>query len=192
MNIATQTGDGGQTGLSGDLRVSKADIRIEAHGTIDELISSLGFARAIFADVQTGDLIRSLQRDLFRVGSAVIPPAEIGEQTHLEITDEMVDRLTREVDRIQETEGLLNDWTLPGEDVASAAFDVARTVCRRTERLVVRMQDEGIQVEANSIRYLNRLSDLLWLLGRLVETKRNVRSGLRDDRTQGPAWSRAW
>ena len=191
MNIATQTGDGGQTGLSGDLRVSKADIRIEAHGTIDELISSLGFARAIFADAQTGDLIRSLQRDLFRVGSAVIQPSE-SEQAHHEITDEMVDRLTREVDRIQETEGLLNDWALPGEDVASAAFDVARTVCRRTERLVVRMQDEGIQVEANSIRYLNRLSDLLWLLGRLVETKRNVRSGLRDDRTQGPAWSRAW
>ena len=191
MNIATQRGDGGQTDLSGDLRVSKADIRIEVHGTIDELISSLGFARAIFADVQTGDLIRSLQRDLFRVGSAVIQPSE-SEQAHHEITDEMVDRLTREVDRIQETEGLLNDWALPGEDVASAAFDVARTVCRRTERLVVRMQDEGIQVEANSIRYLNRLSDLLWLLGRLVEANKNVRSGLRDDTAPGPAWSRAW
>ncbi len=191
MNIATQRGDGGQTDLSGDLRVSKADIRIEVHGTIDELISSLGFARAIFADVGTGDLIRSLQRDLFRVGSAVIPSAE-SEQTHHSITDEMVDRLTGEVDRIQETEGLLNDWALPGEDVASAAFDVARTVCRRTERLVVRMQDEGVRVEANAIRYLNRLSDLLWLLGRLVETKRNVRSGLRDDRTPGPSWSRAW
>lgn len=73
MNIATQRGDGGQTGLSGDFRVSKADIRIEAYGTIDELISSLGFARALSPDVQTGDLTRSLQPDLFRLGSAVVP-----------------------------------------------------------------------------------------------------------------------
>jgi cob(I)alamin adenosyltransferase len=81
---------------------------------------------------------------------------------------------------------------LPGEDVASAAFDVARTVCRRTERLAVRLKDEGVSIQPNVLRYLNRLSDLLWLFGRLVEVELQINSKLREGDNKGPRWSRAW
>ena len=84
----------------------------------------------------------------------------------------MVERLTAEVHRIEATDGMLADWSLPGEDAASAAFDLARTVCRRAERLAVRVSAEGTPIAPNVLRYLNRLSDLLWLYGRCSSSRR--------------------
>src|SRR5262245_54513495 len=191
MSISTERGDGGQTSLPGGIRISKSDLRVEVYGTIDELISALGFARAICRNEQICELAKSIQRELFKVGSAVATPPESRKPVP-EIGDEMVSQLTDAVHRIEATEGLLADWALPGEDAASAAFDVARTVCRRTERLVVRLAESGVTVQSNVLRYLNRLSDLLWLFGRQIEVELKVDSKLRDSANQGPRWSRAW
>jgi len=191
MSISTERGDSGETSLPGGARISKADLRVEVYGTFDELISSIGLARALCPNSEIRELSKSIQRELFKVGSAVATPPESRKPVP-EIGDEMVSRLTDEVHRIEATEGLLADWALPGEDAASAAFDVARTVCRRTERLVVRLTESGVTVQANVLRYLNRLSDLLWLFGRLVEVELKVDSKLRDSANQGPRWSRAW
>jgi cob(I)alamin adenosyltransferase len=191
MSISTQRGDGGQTGLAGGIRVSKADPRVEAYGTIDELISQLGFARAICRNQVIHDLTKSIQRELFQVGSAIATPLESRKPQPI-ITDDMVGRLTGEVHRIEATEGLLIDWSLPGGDAVSAAYDVARTICRRAERLAVRLVNDGVELQPNVLKYLNRLSDLLWLFGRLIESEQGVDSKLRDGANTGPKWSRAW
>jgi len=190
MSISTQHGDAGETSLPGGTRVSKSDLRVEAYGTIDELISSMGLARAMCSDPGIQALTASIQRELFRVGSCLSTSAG-GEKAATPIADASVDRLTDEGHRIEGTKGLLGDWALPGGDVASAAYDVARTVCRRAERLAVRLSLEDA-VDPNALRYLNRLSDLLWLFGRLIEVERSVNSSLRDPNDASPRWSRAW
>ena len=189
MSIATKLGDGGHTSLPGGARISKADSRVDAYGTIDELISSIGFARALCPDAELAESAKSIQKELFKVGSALSGPRR-DFKPEAEVDDGMVERLTAEVHRIEATDGMLADWSLPGEDAASAAFDLARTVCRRAERLAVRISTEEAPIAPNVLRYLNRLSDLLWLYGRLLELEKNVDSKLRT--TAGPRWSRAW
>jgi len=191
MSIATMRGDGGETGLAGGVRVSKSHERVEAYGTIDELISNLGLARSICNDEEVRTLTRAIQKELFAVGSAVATPPESRKQPP-EITDAMVDRLTSEVHRIEAIEGILSDWSIPGEHSASAAYDVARTVCRRSERQIVSLREKGTELPPNVLRYLNRLSDLLWLFGRLIELRAGVDARLRDGGDSGPRWSRAW
>jgi cob(I)alamin adenosyltransferase len=191
MSIATERGDKGETSLPGGIRVSKSDLRVEVYGTIDELISSLGFARSICKNEQVRDFTKSIQRELFKVSSAVAIPA--GSKRPIpEITDDEVKRLTEEVHRIESMEGMLSDWSLPGEDPVSAAFDVARTVCRRAERGAVRLTVEDASIQPNVLRYLNRLSDVLWLFGRLIEMAQGINSRLRDESNGGSRWSRAW
>ena len=105
----------------------------------------------------------------------------------------MVDRLTSEVHRIEALEGVLSDWSLPGAVTPAAAFDVARTVCRRAERGVVRLLEAGEQAAPAVLPYLNRLSDLLWLFGRKVERDAGVSGSLRTmTGKEGNRWSRAW
>ena len=191
MSIATMRGDGGETGLAGGIRVSKSHSRVEAYGTIDELISTMGFARAICADEEIQVLTKAIQKELFAVGSAIATPPESRKKPP-EVTDELVDALTAQVHRIEGIEGILGDWSIPGEHPASAAYDVARTVCRRAERLVVSLPADGITVQPNVLRYLNRLSDLLWLIGRLLELRAGVDATLRDPAHAGGKWSRAW
>jgi len=106
------------------------------------------------------------------------------------VTEAMVDALTRQVDEIEAIEGIVGDWVLPGEDTVSAAYDVARTVCRRAERVAVRLGDEGGEVDPLAITYINRLSDLLWLFGRLVEKEKGIDAKLRDG--EGSSWAKAW
>ena len=190
MSISTQHGDAGQTSLPGGTRISKSDLRVEAYGTIDELISSMGLARALCSDPAIQTLTASIQRELFSVGSCLSASTD-SQKVATPIADGSVDRLTAEVHRIEGTKGLLGDWALPGADAASAAYDVARTVCRRAERLAVRLSLEE-SVDPNALRYLNRLSDLLWLFGRLIEVERSINSSLRDPQDSGPRWSRAW
>jgi cob(I)alamin adenosyltransferase len=191
MSIATKRGDTGQTGLVGGTRVSKADMRVEAYGTIDELGAQMGFARSICDDGEIRDLAKSIQRELFLVSGSVANPRATQKESP-DVTAEMVERLTAEVHRIENMEGILSDWSLPGEHAAAAAFDVARTVCRRAERCVVRLAEAGEEVSAETIAYLNRLSDLLWLFGRLLELRAGVDTSLRDREHRGPRWSRAW
>jgi cob(I)alamin adenosyltransferase len=189
MSIATMRGDGGQTGLAGGVRVSKASERVEAYGTIDELISSLGFARSICDDEEIRTLTKKIQKELFKVGSAIATPPESAKKPP-EIEDALVDALTAEVHRIEATPNILADWSIPGEHPASAAYDVARTICRRAERLAVGLRERGVDVQPNVLRYLNRLSDLLWLIGRAIELNAGVDARLREG--GGARWSRAW
>lgn len=191
MSIATKTGDSGQTSLAGGTRVSKSELRVEVYGTVDELNSVLGFARSICSDAEIKAWTEEIQRTLFRLGSNVSTPAESKRQP-APITDQDVDRLTELVHKIEATEGLVSDWSLPGALPEAAAYEMARTTCRRAERTLVRFIESGAQVNPNVLAYLNRLSDLIWLFGRLLEVKAGVDSRLRDAQHPGARWSKAW
>ena len=191
MSIATRGGDGGQTALPGGVRVSKTHPRVECYGTIDELISQLGLARSLAADAEVNQWTRGIQRELFKVGSA-IGTAPGSRKPAPEISAEMVAALDREVERIEAMPGILNDWSVPGELAGAAAFDVARTVCRRAERLAVALSEAGEIKDPQVLAYLNRLSDVLWLIGRLLELRAGADAKLRTAQTAGPRWSRAW
>lgn len=192
MSITTKRGDGGETGLAGGIRVSKSSVRVEAYGTVDELNASMGFARSICEDADLRVRTAALQRGLFRVGSALATPPE-SRKAQVPVTAEMVEALTAQVHEIEAIEGVLADWSVSGEHTAAAAYDVARTVCRRAERNVVRLMESGEAVEANVLAYLNRLSDLLWLFGRKLELGAGVSGSLRAATEKvGPRWSRAW
>jgi cob(I)alamin adenosyltransferase len=191
MSIATKRGDTGQTALIGGERVSKANLRVEAYGTVDELGAQMGFARSICEDKETHDLTREIQRELFVISGSIANP-EAAKKEPPDVAPAMVERLTAEVHRIEAMEGILSDWSLPGDHVAAAAFDVARTICRRAERCLVRLIEAGEAVSPETLAYINRLSDLLWLMGRLLELRAGVDSSLRDEQHRGPSWSRAW
>jgi cob(I)alamin adenosyltransferase len=192
MSISTMRGDGGETSLAGGVRVSKASERVETYGTIDELISSLGFARSICEDAEIAALTKSIQQDLFKIGSALATPAA-SPKPPVQIEQALVDRLTTEVHRIEAIDGILADWSIPGEHRAAAAFDVARTICRRAERALVRLQEGGVAVQPAVLAYVNRLSDLVWLFGRKLEHDAGVSSSLRDATGKaGNRFSRAW
>jgi cob(I)alamin adenosyltransferase len=191
MSIATKRGDGGQTGLAGGIRVSKADLRVESYGSVDELNTVLGFARSICQNKEIAEWTETIQRTLFRVGSALATPPESKKQPPL-VSTEDIDMLTDLVHKIEATEGILSDWSLPGAYTESAAYEVARTVCRRAERAAVRFIENGGEVQPTVLPYLNRLSDVIWLFGRLIEFNAGIESRLRPESKGGPKWSRAW
>ena len=191
MSIATKRGDGGQTGLAGGIRVSKADLRVESYGSVDELNTVLGFARSICQNKEIADWTETIQRTLFRVGSALATPPESKKQPPI-VSTEDIDMLTDLVHKIEATEGILSDWSLPGAHTESAAYEMARTVCRRAERAAVRFIENGGVVQPTVLPYLNRLSDVIWLFGRLIEFNSGVESRLRPESKGGPKWSRAW
>ena len=191
MSIVTKQGDRGRTGLVGGVRVSKASLRVEAYGAVDELNSQVGFARAICPNASVAELLKDIQRELFAVGGALATPAPRS-GAEPAVTAAMVERLTAEVSRVEAIEGVLGDWAIPGEHAASAALDVARTICRRAERRVVELVESGADVSAELLAYLNRLSDLLWILGRQIEVEAGVDATLRAPAAGGPKWSRAW
>ena len=191
MSIATKRGDQGQTSLIGGARVPKSDLRAETYGTIDELGAQMGFARSICEDAEVRLIIVGTQKELFLVNS-VIATVPDGKRRPPEVAPEMIDALTAEVDRIEAVEGIVGDWSLPGEH-AAAAPDVARTVCRRGERCLVRLMETDARPQLlNVVAYINRLSDLLWLLGRLLEVLASVNFRLRDGARSGNNWTRAW
>jgi cob(I)alamin adenosyltransferase len=192
-SIATKTGDTGQTGLAGGLRLSKSDLRVEAYGTVDELNSFLGFARSICPQKDVADWTETIQRTLFRVGAALSTPTEALASTQT-ITQSDIDFLTDLVHQIETTDGILSDWSLPGANTHSAAYEIARTVCRRAERIAVRFTEEIAAEPAPllAVTYLNRLSDLIWLFGRLIEVRAGIDARLRTGDTPGPKFSRAW
>ena len=191
-SISTMKGDTGETSLAGGVRVSKGSARVETYGTIDELNSNLGFARSICEDAEVAAFAKSVQQDLFKIGSSLATPAE-SPKPQIVIDPALVDRLTAEVHRLEAIEGILADWSIPGEHRAAAAFDVARTVCRRAERNLVRLQEAGTTIQPAILAYVNRLSDLLWLFGRKIEHAAGVSGSLRETTGKaGNRFSRAW
>jgi cob(I)alamin adenosyltransferase len=169
VRIYTKRGDDGTTGLLYGGRVSKADPATEAYGSVDEAVAALGLARATSADQQLKALILRLQRELFVVGADLATNPE--ERQKLKggvslVTPEMTDELERLIDRSVEEHPLPAEFIVPGANQASAALDVARTLVRRAERRAVEMHDGGATVNPDALRYLNRLSDLLFCLAR--------------------------
>ncbi len=191
-SIATKHGDTGQTSLAGGKRVSKGTLRVETYGTVDELNAALGYARSICADEALAAATLAIQQDLFKVGAALATPPE-SRKGDAPVTEAMVESLTSQVYALETLPGLLSDWSVPGGDPAGASFDLARTIARRAERHVVRMEENGEDVGPFVLAYLNRLSDLLWLFGRKLEVEAKAQTALRQlNGLAGPRWSRAW
>lgn len=178
MSIATKNGDGGTTRLIFGETVSKADLQVEAYGTLDELNSFLGLARAFCDDAKTRDILEKLQRATFILGTELATPPQKQDKLKERVSPQMTAYLDEIVAGIEGTPGLLNDWALPGATGGGAALDCARSVARRAERCIVRLRDGGETVSEEMLRYMNRLSDVLWLLGRRLELRRGVNGAL--------------
>ena len=166
--IYTKTGDDGTTGLLYGGRVSKDDAAADAYGTTDEAVAVLGLARASVEDGLDAEIL-ALQRELFVVGADLATnPAERGklEAGISLVVPEMTERLERRIDQLVAERALPNAFVVPGANAGSAALDVARSVVRRAERSVVALEREGRDVNPEVRRYLNRLSDLLFVLAR--------------------------
>jgi cob(I)alamin adenosyltransferase len=190
-SISTRRGDGGETGLGGGGRISKADARVEAYGAIDEVNTMIGLARTLCEEAEVCGELRTTQRELFAVGSAISTKPESRKPVP-EITKAMVDRLDALVERWESEPGVLRDWSIPGEYRGSAALDVARAIARRAERAAVRYVTGGGVIQPAVLEYLNRLSDVLWIAARVVEARAGIDARLRDGNHPGPPWSRAW
>ena len=163
--IYTRAGDAGQTSLGNGTRVSKADRRIDAYGTIDELNSVLGLALARGLPDELRPPLERIQNELFDLGADVAVPVEDVRRERLRVTSEQVEALEELCDRVNESLPPLRSFVLPGGSEAAALLHVARTVCRRAERRVVALA-ETAAVNPEAIAYLNRLSDLLFILAR--------------------------
>lgn len=170
MKIYTRTGDRGETSLFGGARVPKNDPRIEAYGTIDELNSHLGVVLAMDADAQ----LLEVQRDLFEIGAHLASP---GTSRFTGVEASRIEELERGIDAMEAELAPLKSFILPGGTAAAAQLHVARTVCRRAERLIVTLitalHDEDPATQS-SIAYLNRLSDYLFVAARYANRKRGV------------------
>lgn len=178
MSIATRQGDSGRTRLPGGHSVSKSHPRIEACGDLDELVSQIGFARSLCQDAEVSAWLKAIQRNLFQVGFLLAAEAGSGPSPD-RLDPELLASLDEHVRRIEAVDGILRDWALPGELPAAAALDVARAVCRRAERSVVRLAEAGQLCDPEALRYLNRLSDVLWLFARLLELRAGADNALR-------------
>ncbi len=174
MSIATKTGDQGETSLMYGRRVPKSDARVDAYGCVDELNAALGLARVTASDPFVSEQIYSVQKELIiLMGELATAPEDLPRYTKDGFrltTAEMVDRLTAVIDDLEKDKLLhFKDWAIPGSTLASAALDVARTTCRRAERRVATLGHNVKDFNQEILRYLNRLSDLCWLLERYTE-----------------------
>ncbi|HEX3629859.1 MAG TPA: cob(I)yrinic acid a,c-diamide adenosyltransferase [Candidatus Dormibacteraeota bacterium] len=171
-SIVTKTGDSGETGLLYGGRVSKTDPRTEAYGTVDEAISALGATRALVKDRGRHATILRVQTELFTVGAELATdPAEYDNLAkHFKVvTDDYTNRVEAEILELEKRVPLPDAFVIPGGTAAAAALDVGRTVMRRAERRIVALQLGGYQVKPTVLRYVNRLSDLLFMLARAEE-----------------------
>ncbi|WP_309604229.1 cob(I)yrinic acid a,c-diamide adenosyltransferase [Phenylobacterium sp.] len=172
--IYTRTGDAGSTRLSTGAPVSKADLRVEAYGGVDETNACLGLVRLhTAADPDLDPMLARIQNELFDLGADLSTPprAEEAPGSVLRILDSQVARLETEIDALNEALPPLASFILPGGAPAAAALHLARTVCRRAERDAVRLVEAGEPVSGPAMRYLNRLSDLLFVAARFANDR---------------------
>jgi len=175
MSIATKTGDSGTTGLMYNRRVPKTHARVEAYGTVDELNAALGMARASATEDFVRDNLFWIQQGLVDLMGELSVTLEdlprYAKDGYSLVTPAMTAKLDVLVKEIEAQKVSFKGWATPGASGSSAALDVARTICRRAERRVCAMLEAGELKNAEIVIYLNRLSDLLWLFARWVETK---------------------
>jgi len=165
VKIYTKTGDAGDTSLFGGTRVPKDDPRIAAYGTVDELNAFIGLARATWTSSQLDEQLGRIQSDLFDVGAHLASP---GTSRFAGVDPARIAELEQAIDAMESELAPLRNFILPGGCAAAAQLHVARTICRRAERLVVALHDQS------SIAYLNRLSDFLFVAARFANLKHGV------------------
>ena len=167
--IYTRHGDEGKTGLLYGGRVSKADLRCEAYGTVDEAVSALGLARSLVTTPRLRDAIKGAQRDLFTVGAELATdPKEYAKlEKHFSVvTQEMTDNLESLIDDLNREMSLPRAFIIPGASTASGALDLSRSILRRAERRVVSLKEQGLLVNPHVLKYINRLADLIFVMAR--------------------------
>lgn len=174
--VYTKTGDAGQTSLVSGDRVSKADLRVSAYGDVDELNSVLGVTRTFPLDEELNALLGRIQNELFTLGADLATPAGTPVPR---VDEEMVKGLEEVIDKYLGELAPLREFILPGGSQAGAMLHLARTVARRAERVVVALSERE-EINAESLRYLNRLSDLLFVLARVA----NQRAGTGEQAAQ--------
>ena len=170
MKIYTKTGDSGETALFRGPRVPKHDPRVEAYGNVDELNAVIGVLLTSVQDPEIRELLSSIQHELFEVGADLATPPQEHEDASFRIPATMTERLEKAIDRFEERLPALQQFILPGGGFGGAFLHYARTVCRRAERSVTRLQEQQ-SMNPEILRYLNRLSDLLFVLARAENQK---------------------
>jgi len=175
MSIVTKGGDRGTTALMYSRRVSKCHPRVEAYGAVDELNAALGLARAAAAHDLLRERLTSIQKDLVLLMGELATAAEdlprYVKDGHARVTPAMTATMEKWITELEAANVSSKGWALPGANSAAAALDLARTVCRRAERRACALQEAAQLDNPEILIYLNRLSDLLWLLARWVEAK---------------------
>lgn len=169
MSISTRRGDSGSTSLAFGKAISKAHPRVEAYGTVDELGSTLGVARASSSSEQLQTLITGVQKNLLTIGAMLATADEDRDRAKrpgTTLTDAALQELDSAVADLEARVPPLRQFVLPGDTLISAYLHVSRTVCRRAERRVAALSEAGSEIEPIILKYLNRLSDVLWLLAR--------------------------
>lgn len=173
MSIVTKGGDHGTTGLMYNRRVSKCDARVEAYGAVDELSAGIGLARAGASDASVREQLFSVQKDLVvlmgELATAVEDLPRYAADGYSLLTPAMTERVEEMIRQIEATRVHSGGWATPGANPTSAALDLARTICRRAERRTCALEQNRQLQNAEILIYLNRLSDLLWLLARRAE-----------------------
>lgn len=167
--VVTKTGDKGTTSLYSGQRVSKGSARVESYGTIDEVNSWIGLLRASLKNQELKDILYKIQKTLFVVGSEL---ATIDKALDRKMTEEDVAFLEEKVDYYKNHSDLINDWTIPGRSVLDGQFNVLRAVTRRAERRIIAFEQVS-ETEVNPFlkKYVNRMSDLFYIISRLDFTK---------------------
>jgi cob(I)alamin adenosyltransferase len=169
MKIYTKTGDAGKTSLIGGTKVPKSHIRIESYGTVDELNSYIGLVSDYLTDEHSKTVLKEIQDRLFTIGSSLACDPEkepLMKMPDLKETD--VALLEKEIDKMNEVLPPMKNFILPGGHLAVSTAHVARCVCRRAERICIQMQQEEMFIDALVIKYINRLSDYLFVLARYI------------------------
>jgi len=168
MKIYTKTGDDGTTGVQGGKRISKSNLRIKAYGVIDELNATIGLVLSKKFDDDIEDLLRNIQNDLFVVGSDLSNPDLSNMKNR--ITAEMVANIEKNIDRLENELPPITNFILPGGHEVASLIHIARTIARRAETIVISLNEKE-KINDECKKYLNRLSDLLFVIARIVNKK---------------------
>jgi len=172
--VTTGTGDAGYTGLLGSERVAKYDPRPDTFGTVDEATSALGLARATTQDPKVKEIIYRIQNDLYLLMGELATTPENYEKMGLRMTADHVQWLEQVEESLKQEVEIPNKFIIPGDTLDGAALDLARTIIRRAERMAVKLLHDGVIQNGEVIRYLNRLSDLIFILARYIEVKSSL------------------
>ena len=171
MKIYTKTGDDGNTGLQGNYRISKSHPRIISYGTVDEANAALGIVLTNPLDDDISSLLTQIQNDLFLVGADLSNPNLNDVKNRVSL--EMIEKIEQHIDKFESELPPLTNFILPGGEPSAAQLHYVRTVVRRAESQTVKLSETD-EINSNCIKYLNRLSDLFFVMGRLINKRKNI------------------